>query len=177
MEEDFCRFPAAVTLTLASKWRLTQSHCLAGVTQAFHSGISHCAGFGFPIKQFSLSVSLCHSVPRISSESAVPTSSHGNQECVCVFDTARLVMSEWRCNVYSFYLQSMRLASALVETFLSCYRWCHIWSVPSYTDSICLSENRRTDQTNAFRRLRCCCSHSELFYTHDEAVFCQNHSL
>lgn len=161
------RFPAAVTL---------HGIPLGGVWQG-HSGkrvsVSRCAGFGFPIKQFSLSVLFCYPVPTVCNSAKCI---HGNCVfvCVCVFDTTRLVMSEWRHNVSSFYLPSKLLASALVETLLSYY---HCYYVLSVWVNICLRKNGRIDQMKAFRRLMCCCSQRGSFNTHNQSVFCQNHCV
>lgn len=125
MEEVFNRFPAAVPLLATSRWRLTHRVIVwQGLLR--QACLSRCTGFGFPIKQFSLSVSFCYPCQQ---SSTVPTAAM-ETVCVFVFDTTRLVMSEWRYNVYSFYLPSKLLASALVETFLSCYLCYHVLSVP-----------------------------------------------
>lgn len=79
VEDIFNRFPAAVLLLATSRWRLTHRVIVwQGLLR--QACLSRCAGFGFPIKQFSLSVSFCYSCQQFST---VPNAAMETM-CVCV---------------------------------------------------------------------------------------------
>lgn len=118
----FCgRVSSSYNSHAASRWRLTQSHCLPEVTQACVTAFTLVSLIAL-VLGFLLSNLVCPS-RCVTQCQGSPVKAQCQQQpwkprvCVCVFDTRRLVMSEWRHNVYSFYLPSKHLASALVETF------------------------------------------------------------